>query len=51
METLTEMLRERGYPVLMERPVVRIAHDGTKVTHLVTRGAKGEQKFEGKSVV
>ncbi|MCL4523059.1 MAG: NAD(P)/FAD-dependent oxidoreductase [Acidobacteria bacterium] len=46
-ETLTDMLRERGYPVLMERPVVRIAHDGTKVTHLVTRGAKGEEKFAG----
>ena len=46
-ETLTEMLRERGYPVLMERPVIRIAHDGTKVTHLVTRSAQGEQKFAG----
>jgi protoporphyrinogen oxidase len=46
-ETLTEMLRERGYPVLMERPVVSIAHDGTKVTHLVTRGSKGEEKFPG----
>ncbi|MBI3661485.1 MAG: NAD(P)/FAD-dependent oxidoreductase [Acidobacteria bacterium] len=46
-ETLTEMLHERGYPVLMERPVVRIAHNGKKVTHLVTRGAHGEEKFEG----
>ncbi len=46
-ETLTQMLRERGYPVLMERPVVRIAHDGARVTHLVTRNVKGEEKFAG----
>jgi protoporphyrinogen oxidase len=46
-ETLTEMLRQRGYAVLMERPVVRICHEGGRVTHLVTRGPHGEQNFPG----
>jgi protoporphyrinogen oxidase len=46
-ETMAGMLQERGYPVLMERPVTRIQHDGAKVTALVTRGKHGEEKFEG----
>jgi protoporphyrinogen oxidase len=46
-ETMTEMLRQRGYPVLMDRPVTRIEHDGTKVTALVTRGKHGEERFAG----
>ncbi len=46
-ETLTEMLRERNYPVLMERPVNRICHDGAKVTHLVTTGKHGEETHAG----
>jgi protoporphyrinogen oxidase len=46
-EVLTEKLRGRGYPVLMERPVVRICHNGSAVTHLVTRGPNGEETFRG----
>jgi len=46
-ETMTEMLEKRGYPVLMERPVTRIQHDGTRVTALVTQGRHGDEKFEG----
>jgi len=46
-ETLAGMLQERGYPVLMERPVVRIEHDGTKVTRLVTRGKHSEESYAG----
>jgi len=46
-ELLTDRLRENGYPVLMERPVVRICHNGSAVTSLVTRGPNGEERFEG----
>lgn len=46
-ETLTDMLRDRGYPVLMERPVTRICHSGGRVTHLVTEGKHGEEKHAG----
>jgi protoporphyrinogen oxidase len=46
-ETLTQMLEQRGYPVLMQRRVVEIAHDGAKATHLVTDGPNGREKFEG----
>jgi len=46
-EMLTDRLREQGYPVLMERPVVRICHDGEKVTHLVSRSPQGEERFDG----
>ncbi len=46
-EMLTEKLRNRGYPVLMERPVVRICHNGAAVTHLVARGPHGEESFQG----
>ncbi len=46
-ETLSEMLDQRGYPVKMERRVVRICHDGTKVTRLVTQGKHGEEEFAG----
>jgi protoporphyrinogen oxidase len=46
-ETLTDLLNQRGYPVLMERPVTTICHDGSRVTHLVTKGRHGEEKFEG----
>jgi protoporphyrinogen oxidase len=46
-ETLTNQLRQRGYPVLLERPVVRIGHDGNRVTHVVTGGPHGEERFYG----
>lgn len=46
-ETLSERLRQRGYPVLLERSVVRICHSGGKITHLVTRGSHGEEAFSG----
>src|SRR5204863_3925416 len=42
-ENLAEQLGHAGYPVLMERPVVRIHHSGGEVTRLVTRGRDGEE--------
>src|SRR5262249_8184082 len=44
-EQITERLNRSGYPVLMERPVVRICHSHGLVTHLVTRGGNGEKTF------
>jgi len=46
-ETLRERLHERNYPVLTEHPVVRIHHQGGKVTGLVTAGPGGEKYFAG----
>ncbi len=46
-ETLAANLQAQGYPVLLERPVVRIRHDGEKVTGIVTRGRHGEEHFAG----
>ncbi len=46
-ELLTERLRQEGYPVLLERPVMRICHDGKKVLQVGTRGAHGEERFHG----
>ncbi len=47
-ETLADVLQQRNYPVLMERPVVKICHDGTKVTHLVAKNKQGgEEIFRG----
>ena len=46
-ETLRERLYERNYPVLTEHPVVRIHHQGGKVTGLVTAGRGGEKYFAG----
>jgi protoporphyrinogen oxidase len=46
-ETLTNQLQQRGYPVLLERPVTQIVHDGGRVTHVVTRGSHGEERFCG----
>ena len=50
-ETLTEQLDREGYPVLMERPVVRICHEGGIVKRVVTRGPHGEESFEGTDFV
>jgi protoporphyrinogen oxidase len=46
-EMLTDHLRERAYPVLLERPVVRICHGEKRVSHLVTRSPQGEERHEG----
>ncbi len=46
-ELLTARLRQQGYPVLLERPVVRIRHDGNWVTEVVTSGPHGEESFSG----
>jgi protoporphyrinogen oxidase len=46
-EMLTAHLNELGYPVIMERPVIRICHDGGEVTHLVTEGPHGTEEFWG----
>ncbi len=46
-ETLTNRLRRRGYPVLMERPVTKICHNGSGVTELETRGPNGVERFPG----
>ena len=46
-ELMTESLRERGSAVLLGRPVVRIAHGGRRVTHLIAQGPGGEECHEG----
>jgi protoporphyrinogen oxidase len=46
-EMMTAHLREHGYPVLLERPVVRIMHCDGGVTCLETRGPNGAERFEG----
>jgi len=46
-ETLASQLSQGGYPVLMERRVVRICHQGGKVTQVVTEGARGREEFAG----
>lgn len=45
-EALTERLRSKDYPVLMERPVVLIRYRAGKVTQVITRGPHGEEAFE-----
>jgi len=46
-ETLAGQLNQQDYPVLMERPVVRICHEGGVVTRVITRGPHGEESFAG----
>jgi protoporphyrinogen oxidase len=46
-EVLTERLEQNGYPVLLERPVVRIRHERGRVTEVVTSGPHGEESFRG----
>ena len=46
-ETMTDKLRETGYPVLMERPVMKIRHETGRVTELVTCGPHGEERHAG----
>jgi len=46
-EMLADQLNRQSYPVLMERRVARICHEGGAVTRVVTRGPHGEESFEG----
>ncbi len=46
-EMLADQLDRQGYPILMERRVVRVCHQGGEVTRMVTRGRHGEECFEG----
>jgi len=46
-ETLTDRLNRTEYPVMMERPVVRISHQDREITHLVTEGPHGREEFRG----
>ena len=50
-EMMTELLRQRGYPVLLQQPVTRIAHDGRQVTFLETSGATGFRSFSGSDFI
>ena len=50
-ETLTDQLNSNGYPVQMERTVVRICHEGGEVTHLVTEGPHGREEFQGSDFI
>jgi protoporphyrinogen oxidase len=46
-ETLAERLNRSGYPVMMERRAVQIGHCDGEVTHVMTEGPHGEEKFSG----
>jgi protoporphyrinogen oxidase len=46
-EALTDHLQRMDYPVLTERPVVRVCHNAGRVNCVITRGPHGEQRFEG----
>jgi protoporphyrinogen oxidase len=46
-EMLTDHLRKRDYPVLLERSVKRVCHNNKEVTCVVTSGKHGEERFEG----
>jgi protoporphyrinogen oxidase len=46
-EALADQLKTSGYPVLMERRVVRLCHQGGKVTQVVTEGPRGVEVFRG----
>ncbi|HUI41536.1 MAG TPA: NAD(P)/FAD-dependent oxidoreductase [Terriglobia bacterium] len=50
-ETLAERLAREGYPVLTDRPVVRICHINGRVSHVVTRRTHGEDEFRGTDFV
>ena len=46
-ETMTELLRQKGYSVLLERPVTRILHDEAGVTAFETASVHGIERFTG----
>ena len=46
-ETLTDRLRQHGYPVLLQRPVTRIVHGENRALYLETGGPNGVEQFHG----
>jgi protoporphyrinogen oxidase len=46
-ESMTALLRDRGYPILLGRTVIRILHDETGVTALETTGRHGTETHSG----
>src|SRR5437763_12936841 len=50
-ETLTDQLNASGYPVLMERPVIRLYHENGKITRLITQGVQGREEFAGSDFI
>ncbi len=46
-EMLESRLNDSGYPVLMERRVVRFCHQAGRVTQVVTDGPRGKEEFRG----
>ena len=46
-ETMTEILRQKNYPVLLERRVTRILHNHRRVVALETGGPNGIERFTG----
>jgi protoporphyrinogen oxidase len=46
-ESMTELLRKRGYQILLERPVTRILHDGSGLTAFEAIGPAGLETYEG----
>jgi protoporphyrinogen oxidase len=46
-ETLSCKLENQGYPVLLERPVVRICHAEKQVSSVVTKGPSGDERHYG----
>jgi len=45
-ELLTDLLRQRGCSVLLDRPVVRIHHQDKNVQCLLTQGIHGGERFD-----
>jgi protoporphyrinogen oxidase len=50
-EILAERLEQLGQPVLLERKVIRIAHNGGRIEKVVTNGPKGEEHFYGSDFI
>jgi protoporphyrinogen oxidase len=46
-ESMTELLRKQGYPILLERPVTRILHDASGVTAFEVTGPNGLETHAG----
>jgi protoporphyrinogen oxidase len=46
-ELMADRLREKNYPVLSQRNVVRIRHHAGRATEVVTKGPQGEETFSG----
>ena len=46
-EAMADLLRERGYPILLQRRVTRIVHDRRGVIAVETANQDGMQAFPG----